>query len=145
MGDLVHILVTCPALAPVRERLRKLWLDKSSQSPGLLQMLKMVLKSAPPVQVQFILDPTIFDGVKMLVELYGMPVLSHMMYLTRTYAYYMHREKLILHGRWPGDFGRKQRKLSAIKTLKTSMLITNNSLVTGPDMTSPSTRTAHSL
>ena len=145
VGDLVHILVTCPALAPVRERLRKLWLDKSSQSPGLLQMLKMVLKSAPPVQVQFILDPTIFDGVKMLVELYGMPVLSHIMYLTRTYAYYMHREKLILHGRWPGDFGRKQKKLSAIKTLKTSMLITNNSLVTGPDMTSPSTRTAHSL
>ena len=140
VGDLDHILVACPALAHVRERLKKLWLDRSSESPGLLQMLKMVLKSPPPVQVQFILDPTVFDGVRMLVEIHGMPVLSHILYLTRTYAYYMHREKLILHGRWPGDFGRKQIKLSALSNIN----ISNNSLVTGPDVTSLATSTSHS-
>ena len=69
-----------------------------------------------------------------------MPVVSHILYLTRTNAYYMHREKLILLGRWPGDFGRKQIKLSALSNIN----ISNNSLVTGPDVTSLATSTSHS-
>ena len=152
VGDLEHILVVCPALEHVRERLRKMWLERTSQSPALNEMIKMVFISSPPVQVQFILDPTLFDGVNMLVELYGIPVLLHVMYLTRTYAYYMHREKLILQGRWPGDFGRKQQKIPALasrsaqtKSLRVSqasnmnncITIINNSLVPGPDVTSP--------
>ena len=75
VGDLEHILVVCPALEHVRQRLKKMWLERSSQSPALNEMIKMVFISSPPVQVQFILDPTLFNGVNMLVELYGMPVL----------------------------------------------------------------------
>ena len=151
VGDLEHILVVCPALEHVRERLRTMWLDRSSQSPGFHELIKMVFRSPPPVQVQFILDPTLFDGVNMLVEVYGIPVLLHIMYLTRTYAYYMHREKLIMLDRWPGDFGRKQKKIHALKPriavtkslrdgqaskINNFVTITNNSIVPGPDMTS---------
>ena len=110
-GDLEHMLVACPALQEVRARLTKLWLDRSTQSPALHQLIKMVLASPTLVQVQFILDPTVFDGIKMLIELYDFPIIEHVLYLTRTYAYYIHREKMIMLGRWPGNHGRRQRSI----------------------------------
>ena len=135
MGDLEHILVVCPALQSARERLTKLWLDKSAQSPGLHQMIQMVLKSPPSIQVQFILDPTVFDGISMLVECHGLPILLHVLYLTRTYAYYMNREKLIQLGRWPGDFGRKQKPVAQIRAQKVKKVQTiNDFLVPGSDV-----------
>ena len=79
------------------------------QSPAFYQMIRMVLSSPPSVQVQFILDPTVFDGITMLTEIYGYPFLSHVHYLTRTYAYYLHRQRLIVLDKWPGDFGRKTK------------------------------------
>ena len=39
VGDLEHILVDCPALQDTRDRLKKLWLDKSMQSPAFYQMI----------------------------------------------------------------------------------------------------------
>jgi hypothetical protein len=110
-GDLEHMLLTCSAFQEVRARLTKLWLDRSTQSPALHQLIKMVLASPPLVQVQFILDPMVFDGIKMLIELYDFPIIEHVLYLTRTYAYYIHREKMIMLGRWPGDHGRRQRSI----------------------------------
>ena len=110
-GDLEHMLVACPALQEVRARLTKLWLDRSTQSTALHQLIKMVLASPPLIQVQFILDPTVFDGIKMLIELYDFPIIEHMLYLTHTYAYYIHRETMIMLGRWPGDHGRRQRSI----------------------------------
>ena len=115
-GDLEHILVVCPALKDVRHRLTKLWLERSTASPALHQLIRLVLSSPPSVQVQFILDPTLFDGINMLVEIYGLPILEHVLYLTRTYAYYIHREKLIMLGRWPGDHGRRQQPSSPDKS-----------------------------
>ena len=114
VGDLEHILVVCPALQSARDRLTNLWLEKSAQSSGLHQLIKLILKAPPAIQVQFILDPTVFDGINMLVEIYGLPILLHVLYLTRTYAYYINREKLIQLGRWPGDFGRKQKPVASI-------------------------------
>ena len=107
-GSLEHILVECPALQQARTRQITMWHDRSSPYPALHQMLGMVLASPAHVQVQFILDPSLFNGITMLWEIHGQVILDHVYYLTRTYAYYLHREKLKLHGRWPGDFGRRQ-------------------------------------
>ena len=49
IGDLEHMLVVCPALQEVRGKLTKLWLDRSTQSPALNQLIKMVLASPPAV------------------------------------------------------------------------------------------------
>ena len=49
-------------------------------------------------------------------ELYDFPIIEHVLYLTRTYAYYIHREKIIMLGRWPGDHGRRQRKILPSKS-----------------------------
>ena len=124
IGDLNHILIVCPALQDVRDRFTKLWLERSSQSPALYQLIRMVLASPPSVQVQFILDPTCFNGMGMLVEIYGQPILDHVLYLTRTYAYYMHREKLKMLGRWPGDYGR--RPVTSTKSQPISHTYANN-------------------
>ena len=121
VGDLAHILVVCPALQAVRNRLRNLWLDRTSQIPALYNLIQMVLSFPPPVQVQFILEPGLFPGIVMLWETFGQPLLDHVYYLTRTYAYQVHREKLISLGRWPGDPGRRQRPVALSNNLQTNI------------------------
>ena len=46
-----------------------------------------------------------------MIELYGFPIIQHVLYLTCTYAYYIHREKMIMLRRWPGDHGKRQRTI----------------------------------
>ena len=107
-GDLTHILVECPALNDVRNRLKNLWYERSAQLPALHHLISMVLSSPPPIQVQFLLDSSLFLAVTLLWEIHGQPLLDHVYYLTRTYAYYTHRERMIMLGRWPGDPSRGQ-------------------------------------
>ena len=38
-------------------------------------------------------------------------MIMHIFYLTRTFAYYMHRAKMLSLGKWPGDPGRKTKQL----------------------------------
>ena len=64
-------------------------------------------------------------------------MINHVFYLTRTFAYYMHRAKMISLGRWPGDPGRKPKLISKNKTLPPAHLTIcvsnpiNNCSVTG--------------
>ena len=60
------------------------------------------------MQVQFILEPYTFPDIINLGCSYGQELLDHVLYLTRTYVYYIHREREILSGRWLGDFNRRQ-------------------------------------
>ena len=124
-GDLTHILVECKALNDVRNRLKNLWYERSAQLPALHHLISMVLSSPPSIQVQFILDPSLFPAVTLLWEIHGQPLLDHVYYLTRTYAYYTHRERMIMLGRWPGDPGRGQKKLTFDRTKFSK---TNNNL-----------------
>ena len=103
VGDLEHILIVCPAYHAVRNRLKDMWLAKTVNFASLNQLIKQILSSSPEIQVQFILDPTFFDGVMMQIEIYGIEMVQHVLYLTRTYAYYIHRERLKILGCWPGD------------------------------------------
>ena len=102
--DLEHILVICPAYHDARNRIRKLWLSWSSEYPGLCNMIHLVTSSSPSVQVQFILTPWAFDGASMLFSVYGIKIVNHMLYLTRTYAYALHKERLRLQGLLPKPF-----------------------------------------
>ena len=103
VGDLEHILIVYPAYHAVRNRLKDMWLAKTVNFASLNQLIKQILSSSPEIQVQFILDPTFFDGVMMQIEIYGIEMVQHVLYLTRTYAYYIHRERLKILGCWPGD------------------------------------------
>jgi hypothetical protein len=63
--------------------------------------MKKVLSSHATLQVKFILDASADVELLQLVQLHGQQVLDLVLYLTRTWAYCIHREKMILTGRWP--------------------------------------------
>ena len=102
-GDLEHLLVTCPALDPVRHRLHSLWCLKTSACPPLHWLILKKLGAQPAELVKFILDPSACTEVLTLAQNLGPSVLELVMYLTRTWAWCIHRQKMILLDKWPGS------------------------------------------
>lgn len=51
--------------------------------------------------MKFILDPTSMPDIICLLQTYGKGVLDIVFYMSRTYAYGLHRKRLILIGKWP--------------------------------------------
>lgn len=99
-GDLEHLLISCPALHPDRQRLYNLWLQKSQLCPPLHHLFQNIISSGPTEQVKFILSPSAHPVILTLTQQYGKELLDHVYYLTRTFAFNMHRRKSILIGRW---------------------------------------------
>ena len=75
----------------------------SEQFPALFSFLLRLEKSPPDTKMQFILNPLAIPEVVGILHDLGQPVLQHIMYLGRTYAYYLYREKQILLGVWKSD------------------------------------------
>ena len=111
-GDLVHMLTVCPGLRETRDKLTHFLLKKSEFCPTLYNIIVDLLHSPPHTQTQFLLDPCQIPAISSLCISEGAVMLNHIFYLTRTFAYYMHRAKMISHGRWPGDPGRKPKRLA---------------------------------
>ena len=101
VGDLAHLLLHCPALHTVRENLYHMWLARASAIPPLYTFVTKMLASAPHVRLKFILDPTSMPEIINLYQNLGTDILNTVFYMTRTYAYCIHRKKQILIGRWP--------------------------------------------
>ena len=94
----------------------------------------MILASSTHVQVQFILDPSLFDGITMLWEIHGQVIIDYVYYLTRTYAYNLHKEKLILHDKWPGDFGGRQTPKNKRALISYNVNFDNNYSLAGSEV-----------
>ena len=93
-----------------------MWNVKSEKFPSLNFFLKGIVGAPPTILVQFILDPLMFDDIFSL----------WLYYLTRTFAYSIHRQKLVSLGRWPGVPPASE---------ETACLNTNHSFVSGcPDV-----------
>ena len=103
-GSLEHMLTVCPGLEPVRCRMKRLYLEKTAALVPLKTLVCEALNSTPDIQLQFILDPMAFDHVKSLSCLYGPTIANTLYYCSRTYVYYLHREKAKLLNQWSGDF-----------------------------------------
>ena len=131
-GDLQHLLTQCPALEPVRQRMWDMFCNKSVQFPALLHFLQWLEKSSPDTQIQFLLDPTAFQEIWEIWELFGQPVYNHVYYLTRTYVYYIYRQRQIMTGFWTTDRlitkSAKRRKVQSNNDRNTK---SNPSLITG--------------
>ena len=102
-GTLEHLLIHCLALADVRERMWTMFYNTSVKFPALFSFLNRLKNSHSDTKMQFILDPLAIPEVVDVVHVLGQPVLQHIMYLGRTYAYYLYREKQILLGVWKSD------------------------------------------
>ena len=108
--DLEHLLIICPALEHTRMRLHSLWCYKTVDCPPLHQLIITILGSSPTIQTKFILDSTSFPEIVSLRQALGNEIQDRVLYLTRTWAYAIHRQKLQQLGRWPGS---KQDKNSS--------------------------------
>ena len=125
-GDLVHLLIVCPALEHVRNRLHSLWLLKTVNFLPLHHLILRVLGSEPTVQAKFILDSTASPEVISLVQDFGQEVLNMVMYLTRTWAFSIHRHKMIILGRWPESSTSTVHNNQTCQTSKPYLALTNN-------------------
>ena len=100
-GDLEHLLIVCPALDHIRHRLHSLWCLKTVYCAPLHNLILKILGSNSETQVRFILDSTAFPEVIYLGQTLGHEIVDTVMYLTRTWAFAIHRQKLKMLGRWP--------------------------------------------
>ena len=91
-GTLEHLLVSCPALTPIREKLYCMLLEKSVMFPPLHSTIRQLLKSSDEQIVQFILEPLSFPIIAHFAKFHGPNFISHLSYLNRTFAFYIDRK-----------------------------------------------------
>ena len=115
-GDLVHLLSVCPALESTRHSLHSLWFSKTADCPPLHGLVLKILNSTPECQVRFILDPTACPELIKLIQMFGKEIQDRVLYLTRTWAFSIHRQKLKLLGRWPEHPKKSKTHLKPITT-----------------------------
>ena len=93
-GDIEHLLLRCPALNDIREKMLKMWKSKTeTQYPSLYDIMSRIMVSTPSYMVHFLLYPCSFPDIIALGQQHGQEVIDHVNYLTRTYVYYMHKIK----------------------------------------------------
>ena len=102
LGTLEHLLISCPFHDPTRTSLKQMLIDRSAELPELHAFVQQVLASPPPIKLQFILEPQAFPQIRNLFNCLGQPAIDLTCYLVRTYAFYIHRQRQICLGRWPG-------------------------------------------
>ena len=136
VGNLEHLLLHCPALSSVRTRLWDMFFEQSVQYPALYTFLQKLEKSPPQSKLQFILDPTAFNEILEIWNLFGQSVINHIYYLTRTYAYYIYRQKQILLGFWSTD-NLQSKKHSIPRHKNNPQANTNSYLVSGKPLAQP--------
>ena len=100
-GDLEHLLLHCPALQVARGNLLQMWLVRSQVVPSLYEVVRSIMAAPAQVMMAFILDCTTLPQIVSLSQEYGKEVLDTVLYMTRTYAYVLHRKKQIVIGKWP--------------------------------------------
>ena len=100
--------------------------DKAIAFPPLHGFFLILEKSTPSTKLQFFLDPTAFHEIFEIIQVCGQHVLELICYLTRTYVYYLYREKQISVGWWFSDnlmtnYSKKRNKKVVKKNLVTNM------------------------
>ena len=118
VGDLEHLLITCPGLEEVRMKMRYMMLTKTQKLVPLNTLVLNILLSPPKTQLQFFMEPLAFTEILELHRVYGQAVLSLVFYCVRTYVYYVYRHKQLLLGNWSGDMTLKTKHGVKILTFK---------------------------
>ena len=99
--DIRHILIECPSLSPARGRLISFCEKLADDHPILRKLIfQFLYTSSTPFQTQFLLDCSSLACVIELQQSYGFYVLDRLFYLSRTWCYSIHRDRLRLLERW---------------------------------------------
>ena len=93
-----HILVHCDAYLDCKRRLYALWL--STKTEGVLKLVLEALSSETSYLLQFILDCSVLPSVIRATQLFGQNILHELFYLTRSWCFSIHRQRMKMLGRW---------------------------------------------
>ena len=100
-GDLTHLLAVCPMFEPTRQKMRNLWRIKTMSCLPLYTIIEKKLCGEPEELVKFLLSAETCPDILWLVQRMGSDVLQQVMYLTRTWAFAIHRCRMQSIGCWP--------------------------------------------
>ena len=96
-----------------------MWLGKSKEFPLLQDLVRKILQATSDLYLQFILEPMAFPDIVSWFREIGQPLIDTVCYMTRTFAFYIHKEKQISLGRWPGSGYLKKSKNMNITSTNT--------------------------
>ena len=98
LGTLEHLLVYCPFHETIRQRLFVMFMDKAAPIPELYKFIRDII-SNPPKVFQFLMEPLAFPLIRKMLS--SQDVQAMVYYMTRTFAFCIHRERMISLGKWP--------------------------------------------
>ena len=98
--DLPHILSTCNALLPAREKLQRFSSSYSEKHPLVKEIVQTFCQPSHPQFCQFILDCSVLPQVILAHQLHGKEILEQLFQLSRTWIYTLHKQRMKMLGRW---------------------------------------------
>ena len=98
--DLPHILSTCNALLPAREKLQRFSSSYSEKHPLVKDIVQTFCQPSHPQFCQFILDCSVLPQVILAHQLHGKEILEQLFQLSRTWIYTLHKQRMKMLGRW---------------------------------------------
>ena len=100
-GTLEHIATgQCPSLAAVRMKAINSWHDFLATNPILLPLINNISSQTGDF-LSFLVDPTTYPNAIDLAQVHkDTDVMGKLCYLTRTWLFMMHKERLILLDLW---------------------------------------------
>ena len=93
-----HILLHCPAYSATRLQLIQTCLNV--KDPNSLMLISDILVRSNTDRVQFLLDCSILPEVIRTAQCHGEHIYSDLFYLSRTWCYAIHRERLKRLHKW---------------------------------------------
>ena len=96
--DTEHILINCNAYIECKKMLYSLWL--LNRNPAIHRLVLEALSNTREYLLQFILDCSTLPSVILAVQNHGIYILDELFYLTRSWCFSIHRERMRRLGRW---------------------------------------------
>ena len=100
-GTLLHIATgQCPGLSAASAAAAQHWLTYLQVNPVLLPPVKVLTSGSPEGFLSLLLDPSTQAPVISLAQEHGGHVVNQLCYLTRTWLFTLHKERLKKLGHW---------------------------------------------
>ena len=100
-GTLQHLATgQCPGLAEASAAAAQMWINHTGDDILLKPLIQDYAAAEPEVFLGFLLDPTTQPPVINLAQQHGREVVDRLCYLTRTWLFMLHKERLKKLGLW---------------------------------------------
>ena len=104
LEDIAHILLECESLRGIRTRIERFCTQYISTHRDIFNIVNdFFMSDNRNDKTQFLLDCSSSPEVIACHQILGNQVLNDLFYITRTWCYALHRERLRLLGRWRGS------------------------------------------